>query len=89
MSTFNGKKKCHIRYYGFDETDETKLLPSKKGIALNKDEWLKLKELFNQVDAALAEPIVINDSDDDDDDDDQTDKRKRNDKNIKNKKARV
>ena len=60
-----GKHYVNIREY---YQKGTELKPSKKGVALNQDEWRKLKDSFNDIDAKIPiagaedpNPIEISD----------------------------
>ncbi|CAB10003.1 putative RNA polymerase II transcriptional coactivator [Schizosaccharomyces pombe] len=51
LSEFRGTRYVHIREYYEKDGD---MLPGKKGIALNINEWKKLKQLIHEVDDSLG-----------------------------------
>ncbi len=51
VNNFEGKVKIHIRQYFKPNGDQW--VPTKKGITLNKDEWLLLKSYFTDIDRAI------------------------------------
>ncbi|CAL2040774.1 hypothetical protein CAEBREN_14091 [Caenorhabditis brenneri] len=49
VSNFKGKEYVNIREYYIDK-NTSKMMPSKKGISLNKAQWLNLKDLIPEID---------------------------------------
>ncbi len=55
ISEFNGKKFLDIRKFFKDDQDQLK--PTKKGIALNKDQFLEVLEILNSKKSEIEELI--------------------------------
>uniref|UniRef100_A0A1I7TDI6 PC4 domain-containing protein n=1 Tax=Caenorhabditis tropicalis TaxID=1561998 RepID=A0A1I7TDI6_9PELO len=52
VSNFKGKQYVNIREYYIDKNTQ-KMMPSKKGISLNKAQWANLKDLIPEIDRKL------------------------------------
>lgn len=66
VSEWNGKMKVHIRQY-FDTAQDprhqgpSKMVPTRKGIALNLYEWEQLKKVIDAVDQELSNVEMTDD----------------------------
>jgi hypothetical protein len=53
VSEFRNQSKIDLREYY--ENGESKLLPTKKGISLSWSDWVKIKNLFPEIDQAILD----------------------------------